>query len=97
VVVGYICVIYYPKSARLYSVAVLKSAQGMGLASKLIEAAEEAARMYGKIRFLLEVKMSNPAISLYTKYGFNLINKIDNYYIDGSAACKMMKKICGNT
>ncbi|MCL7410492.1 MAG: GNAT family N-acetyltransferase [Methanosarcinaceae archaeon] len=91
VVVGYICVIYYLKSARLYSIAVSRSVQGMGIASKLIGKAEEAVRMHGKTRFFLEVKVNNPAISLYTKSGFDLISKIDNYYIDGSIACKMMK------
>ncbi|MDO9518519.1 MAG: N-acetyltransferase [Methanosarcinaceae archaeon] len=96
VVVGYVCMVNYPKSARFYSIAVLKSARGMGIASTLFEKAEEDAHLHGKTRFFLEVKITNPAISLYTKSGYKVIKKIDNYYKDGSIACKMMKTINEN-
>jgi len=95
VVVGYVCVVYHHKSARLYSIAVSRSARDRGIASILLEKAECDVRMHGKTRFSLEVKMSNPAISLYNKSGYKLMKKIDDYYTDGSAACKMMKIIGG--
>ena len=59
------------RSARLYSIAVAAEAAGRGIGSRLLAAAEEAARRRGADRLHLEVRADNStAIRLYERAGY---------------------------
>lgn len=73
--------------ARLYSIAVADAAGGQGVGSRLLTAAEEAARRRGASRLHLEVRADNSkAISLYERSGYRLSGQRPDYYEDGMTA-----------
>ncbi|MDT8399532.1 MAG: GNAT family N-acetyltransferase/peptidase C39 family protein [Pseudomonadales bacterium] len=80
--------------ARLYSIAVSKKAQGLGLGKKLLLAAEEAASDQGRLYMRLEVAQNNyPAIELYRKIGYVTFGSYRDYYEDHQDALRMQKRI----
>jgi len=91
---GYILVILRrgTRLARLYSLAVDPASQGMGIASTLLEHAEQAAREAGALYMRLEVAGNNrPAIKLYHKQGYSQFGLYQDYYEDHSDALRMEK------
>jgi ribosomal-protein-alanine acetyltransferase len=95
-IVGYALVLYRTGTslARMYSIAVMPDQQGKGIARRLMEAAEAAGLERFCAFMRLEVNVNNaPAIHLYEKLGYRVIDKIDNYYDDGSDALRMEKRI----
>ncbi len=93
---GYILVILRrgTRLARLYSLAVDPAYQGRGLASSLIELAEQSARDAGALYMRLEVAGNNDgAIKLYRKLGYTQFGSYQDYYEDHSDALRMEKCI----
>lgn len=77
---------------RLYSIAVLPEARGLGVAEKLITVLGEQALARGKRFMRLEVSADNKgAISLYQKLGFKQFGMYVDYYDDHSNALRMQK------
>ncbi len=81
--------------ARLYSICTLRSYQGHGLATLLIQDLERRSADDEDCAYLrLEVKEDNRgAIKLYEKLGYRRFTKKDDYYDDGKAALCYEKRI----
>lgn len=80
--------------ARLYSLATKPEAQGKGVGSALIEAAEHSARQRRCSSLRLEVRTDNAtAISLYERRGYERIGEYASYYQDGADALRYEKKL----
>ena len=77
---------------RLYSIAVLPEARGLGVAEKLINSLGERALLRGKRFMRLEVAVGNSgAIALYKKLGFSQFGMYTDYYDDHTDALRMQK------
>lgn len=82
-VVGYIGVHEIVGEAYIANVAVRNSYRCRGIASALLEAAENGALERGCVFISLEVRKSNvPAISLYKKRGYTVRGERKNFYSD---------------
>jgi len=80
--------------ARLYSIALLKKFQGLGLASRLLLTLEELAEAKNFAYLRLEVKKNNKsAIKLYKKLGYIKFDEKPEYYEDGATAYCFEKRI----
>lgn len=80
--------------ARLYSLAVLPTQQGKGIARALLTSMELYLINKNYQCWNLEVSVANQqAIALYTQLGFVTKKTIAAYYDDGSDALKMQKLI----
>ncbi|MCG8317203.1 MAG: GNAT family N-acetyltransferase/peptidase C39 family protein [Pseudomonadales bacterium] len=80
--------------ARLYSLAVLNEARGLGIARNLLLTAETHSAEAGRIFLRLEVSKQNaPAIKLYESLGYRIFGEYSDYYDDHSDALRMQKKI----
>jgi ribosomal-protein-alanine acetyltransferase len=74
-------------AGRLYSIAVDAGEAGRGIGSRLLEAAENAARARKAGRLRLEVRADNAAaIRFYRRKGYRETGRRDGYYEDGTAA-----------
>lgn len=77
---------------RLYSLAVLPSSRGLGLAEMLINTLAAKALERGKRFMRLEVSESNKgAIALYRRLGFTQFGVYEHYYADETDALRMQK------
>ncbi|WP_218312730.1 GNAT family N-acetyltransferase/peptidase C39 family protein [Alteromonas antoniana] len=77
---------------RLYSLAVLPEARGLGIAESVIGRLEECALARGKRFMRLEVSEQNlGAIRLYERLGFEQFGVYSHYYEDSSDALRMQK------
>ncbi len=86
------------RSARLYSIAVAADEAGRGVGSRLLAAAEEAARDRGFDRLHLEVRADNPAaVSFYEKSGYRPIGERPDYYEDGMTALRFARQLFEKT
>ncbi|WP_455376696.1 GNAT family N-acetyltransferase/peptidase C39 family protein [Kaarinaea lacus] len=95
-IVGYVLVLFRTGTslARLYSIAVVPTHRGKGIAEQLVNAAEQSGRDHHCAFMRLEVSVHNEGASkLYKKLGYRLIGEIANYYDDGSDALRMEKRI----
>ena len=80
--------------ARLYSIAVAPAMSGRGVASRLLAAAERAARRRGCNTIRLEVHQSNhAAIARYRKEGYHEFGRLRRYYEDGGDALRFQKSL----
>jgi len=67
--------------AELLTIAVAPGAQGRGLGTALLAAAEDAARAAGAARLFLEVAPGNgPARALYAARGYEILGRRPAYY-----------------
>ncbi len=79
---------------RLYSILISNEVQGRGLGKLLLTKCEADAKKRGCTRVSLEVRADNkPAIALYLKYGYEIVDSLPGYYADGSNGLKMVKKL----
>ncbi len=80
---------------HVVSVAVREKFRRRGIATNLMLASMDAMkRVYGVEEVYLEVRVSNePAINLYRKLGFEIVKKIENYYLDGEDAYVMAREL----
>lgn len=80
--------------ARLYSLGVLPTARGLGVAKALITQLEEACVAKNKLFLRLEVSTTNHnAIALYRSMGYRDFGFYSAYYEDNSDALRMQKPI----
>ena len=93
-ITGYIVLRLYPRSARVYSLAVAAAHAGRGVGSQLLHAAELYARAHGRLRLTLEARYDNRlAIKLYEKLGFRNFGRYPGYYDDGAEALRFEKTL----
>jgi len=84
--------------ARLYSIAVAPHMGGRGIASLLLDAAEDRARTRKCRAIRLEVHETNHrAISRYHKSGYREFGRHPAYYEDGGDALRFEKPIATKT
>jgi ribosomal protein S18 acetylase RimI-like enzyme len=77
---------------RLYNIAIDPSIQGCGLGKQLLSACEDEAVNRRCESVSLEVRADNAqAIGFYEKNGFQVAEKLDDYYEDGSPGLRMLK------
>jgi ribosomal-protein-alanine acetyltransferase len=82
------------RAARLYSLAVDPQSTGRGVGSRLLAAAESAARTRGATSLRLEVRVDNAAaIRLYEGKGYRPIGRRESYYQDGAAALRYARTL----
>lgn len=75
---------------RLYSIATAPAARGLGIGKRLLEFAIITAKKQGASALSLEVKTDNiPAIQLYQKYDFSVVDVLPQYYDDGTDGYRM--------
>lgn len=91
--IGYILTFTRSKSARIYSLAVAKKAQGKGVAFLLFQ--DVLKYLPNEIKLLtLEVNINNvAAITFYKKAGFVIKKVLESYYQNGDNAYKMSKSL----
>lgn len=95
-VVGYALVSFHSGTslARLYSFAVDPDRRGLGVAKRLLDAAEQAARARDCIYLRLEVRRDNtPAITLYKASGYREFGVYTDYYEDHMEALRLEKRL----
>ncbi|OGG98877.1 MAG: hypothetical protein A2600_09185 [Candidatus Lambdaproteobacteria bacterium RIFOXYD1_FULL_56_27] len=79
---------------RVFSLAVLPQAQGLGIGAQLMALAEREAQARGANRLVLEVREENRlAQSFYHKLGYRQTQRAANFYPDGAAALKFKKSL----
>lgn len=94
--VGYVLTLFRSGTnlARMYSIAVAPELQGKGYAHRLIKAAEVSAAEKYCVFIRLEVNVANTvARQLYEKHDYHVIERLDEYYEDGSDAFRMEKRL----
>lgn len=95
-IVGYILIINHPgtRLARIYSLAVLPSERGKGVAKALLAAGETGAQNDGRFYLRLEVSVDNvAAIKVYENLGFQKFGLYRDYYQDHKDALRYQKRI----
>ena len=95
-IVGYYLLLYRRGTslARLYSIALLPSARGTGIAAQLLKDAEERALERHCAFMRLEVRPDNAAaIRLYQKQGYHPFGVKLDFYEDHTDALCMQKQI----
>lgn len=88
-IVGYSALNELFKEAEILTIMVSPDYRKLGLGKMLLEKMLACAKHNGAEKIFLEVDEHNtPAINLYTKYGFTLLMKRENYYLykDGTKA-----------
>lgn len=95
-IAGYVLVIMYAKSARIYSLGVSPSHQGRGYGKKLCQYAIDLALKMKKKSISLEVRSGNKkAMDLYVSLGFVKKKILPCYYGDEDGI-KMSKDLLLN-
>ncbi len=93
---GYVLLLYNHATsvARLYSIAIESSARGKGLGSRLVQAAETAARDHGRAYMRLEIRQDNtPSMGLFEGLGYQRFGILDDYYEDHMQAVRFQKSL----
>ncbi len=81
-----------PRPARLYSLAVLTEYRNQGIANLLIKKIIQKLQSLGYTSCNLEVRNKDTLTkSLYTKFGFKVIQFLPNYYEDGEDGIRMKR------
>ena len=79
---------------RIYSLCVAPKARGQGGGEALLEALEAQAQVLGLEQLRLEVRVANErALRLYQRLGYDRTAWLDDYYSDGCAGWKMIKRL----
>lgn len=86
---GYAGLWLSPPDADVQTIAVAPQAQGRGLGRDLLQHLVDHAREAGCRRLHLEVKSGNPAVDLYTSFGFRTVRVRPRYYPDFADAIVM--------
>jgi ribosomal protein S18 acetylase RimI-like enzyme len=80
--------------ARIYSLVVAPQARGQGIAQRLVQAAERAARRGGRQTMSLEVRVDNQAArALYARLGYQEQMLLLDYYEDGAEGIRLRKAL----
>jgi len=79
---------------HITNIAVAGEYQRRGIGYILLKEMENVARERGSTFAYLEVRTNNvPAISMYKKYGYDILYTRKKYYIDGDDAYVMHKEL----
>lgn len=92
--VGYLSLLERPRFAnlRIYSVATVPEARGLGIGQSLLDRAAEYARERNVREITLEVNIANTtALALYRKNGFSTTSRLPGYYHDGTDGWRMKR------
>lgn len=82
---------FYPRSLRIYSVAVRPEFRGEGVGRQLVADAFRMARDRGLARITLEADQANPTlIRWYEAQGFTVTGQLPSYYAPGRDAVRMI-------
>ena len=82
------------KKGHVISFAILPERRRQGVGSVLLRKAMQSMLLYEAAECYLEVRVSNnPAINLYRKLGFTIVQTNQGYYVDGEGAYTMARKI----
>jgi len=93
-ITGYILLLIKRKRAKVYSLGVSKNFRGMKIANELLEISFKELLRLEFNEVVLEVRRDNQAaISLYEKLGFVIKKILISFYLDGSDAYFMSKKL----
>lgn len=80
----------FTKKGHIISIAVLNEYRKKGIGYSLMKETLERMRKMGAKEAYLEVRVTNyPAINLYKKLNFVVVNRIEGYYSDGEDAFVM--------
>ncbi|MFV0438707.1 MAG: GNAT family N-acetyltransferase [Desulfopila sp.] len=93
---GYLILLLRRNSRRLriYSIGISAGARNRGYGRRLVQFAEDVARLRGLTRLTLEVCEHNvAALSLYRRTGFLAYGIRPDYYQDGCTALLLAKEI----
>jgi len=96
VIAGYALVLFHAGTslARLYSFAVDPPFRSQGVGTRLLYAAEQAARSHDCIYLRLEVRRDNElAIALYKRNGYREFGVYTDYYEDHMEALRLEKRL----
>jgi ribosomal-protein-alanine N-acetyltransferase len=77
---GFVLTRHVLDEEELLLIAVVPGVRRRGVGAALIEQLFAAARKRGIARIFLEMRRGNPAIHLYSKFGFEPIGERRNYY-----------------
>jgi ribosomal-protein-alanine N-acetyltransferase len=77
---GFVLTRHVVDEEELLLIAVTPAAQRQGVGAALLERLLATARQRGIARIFLEMRRGNPAIHLYSRYGFEPIGERKNYY-----------------
>jgi ribosomal-protein-alanine N-acetyltransferase len=80
VVVGFALGRVVAAEAELLLLAVTRAVQQRGVGTALLQCFVSVAKARGATRLHLEVRDGNPALTLYTKAGFEEVGRRRNYY-----------------
>jgi [ribosomal protein S18]-alanine N-acetyltransferase len=81
------------KYGRILTLDILPQARRFGLATKLMNAAEEKLRELGCTEVYLETAVDNePALRLYRKFGYEILRTLPEYYASHSLDAFQMGK-----
>ena len=76
----------FTDAAEIVSFAVDPDRRNQGIGTKLLMSLLEAVKRRGATFVILEVRPSNKtAIRLYEKFGFQIVDREENYYFDEDA------------
>ena len=82
------------KIGHIVTIDVVEGWRRQGVGTLLMDAAEEWARKQGLVGMYLETAEDNfRAQSFYRERGYEVAEKVEHYYSDGTAAWVMMKKL----
>ena len=91
---GYASIRLFVPDAELMRIGVGLGSRRQGVATRLLEAVEDAARSRGVDRMLLEVAADNePAIALYLRAGYRETGRRRAYYRSGADALLMDRRL----
>jgi ribosomal-protein-alanine N-acetyltransferase len=82
------------KAATLVTLDVRASKRRAGIGSALLDRSETLLRGNGVASYLLQVDTENTsALSFYTYHGFRIVDRLPDYYANGSDAYLMEKRL----
>ncbi len=91
-VVGAVTCLLYPRTLRVYSIAVHPLARGKGAGLRLLGWAEAFARESGRRRVSLEAaERDAPLVAWYRKRNYEPLGRLEDYYAPGVHALRLAK------
>ena len=94
VIAGYILLLTSRKTPKIYSLATSPDFRNMGIATMLLDQALKELAEHGCEQVTLEVRCdSGGAVSLYRRFGFEIVKTIAAFYRDGCDAYLMRRRL----
>jgi ribosomal-protein-alanine N-acetyltransferase len=94
-IVGFVFVMVNDAGAgHLTTIGVAPEHRRRGVGAQLLAHTEQALKKRGFATVVLEVRVSNVgAQELYRKYGYSVVQRIENYYVNGEGCFLMVKSL----